>query len=143
MTTSAKSRCSLLFGALRASGSLAGDRAHGSCSFDLLDDALASLSSLVKLGLDAGDALLASDLLIADRLGDLLQDFLVVDSCFLGGVCPVGSGAIEFLSNLGLFEVSLALLLLLNPLHALTCLLVVGLGLLLNRVEHLGLALLS
>ena len=109
----------------------------------MLNDALTSLGSLAKLGLDAGNALLDCDLLIADCLSDLLLDFLVVDSCLFSGICPVGSGAIEFLSDLGLLEVSLTLLLLLNPLHSLTCLLVVGLGLLLDGVEHLGLAFLS
>lgn len=142
-TSPAEATCSLLFGAFGAGSSRAGNGAQGSGGFDRLNDALTSLGSLVELGFDAGDALLDCDLLVTDRLADLLLNFLIVDSCFFSRVCPVGSGAIEFLSNLGFLEVSLALLLLLNPLDPLTSLLVVGLGLLLDGAEHLGLALLS
>ena len=140
--TSALVTSSLLFGALRG-GSSTGSCAEGSSGFDLLNDTLTSLSSLVKLGFDASDALLDCHLLVTDLLSYFFLHFLIVNSGFFSRISPVGSGAIELLLNLGLLDVGLTLFLLLKLLSALKHLLVVGLGLLKLAAEHLGLTLLS
>lgn len=109
----------------------------------MLDDAFATGGSPAKLGLDACLSLLKTLKVSRGHRGDLLLDLDVVGAGLFGGVATVGGCSVELLLDLELLGVELSLLLFLAGEGKSDDFLIVDLGLLLDRLKKLSLALLS
>jgi len=119
------------------------DGTLSSSLLDLLDDFLLAVCSVGELVFYLG--LLGVELLLLFGLDafNLLLMLLIVGLCFLLLVSPEGRGASHLVFNLGLNLVKLFFALLSLACNDLLNLLVVSLGLLLDGVELLDMALLS
>lgn len=114
-----------------------------SCSLDLADDLLAARGCLYQLGLDASLARVSSLLRLIHQMLELLLDLRVVGAGLLSRIGTLRGSTIEFLLDLRLLRVHSLLLVLDLRVHLGQSHLVVRLSAGLDRVQKLGLTLLS